>query len=243
MAEWITSLDTTVQVALVGILSAVVSALVGGWVSSQTTSKKFELEMEKYRTERRHSLGEEYLSRARERADDVYIPLSSTLARLKSVFKRYRYSGQTDVDLARFDQEIDTFISELERLERLGASAFMTTELEERLLSFVNFLRASKSSDKVEMKSFIDYSFSQSFTQTSGRKEFAGKMAKALAPLGRTTLTIPGISIELSQTDLTRAPLSSEEFQARFERDTYLVSVLVKEVMLGVPARRLSTGS
>lgn len=240
MDAWIAKQDPTVLVALVGMISAIVSAVVGALVSYFQTSRKFELEMRKSGVERSHALGEEYLSRAREHSEEVYIPLSSAIARLKSSYKRYQFTGRQPLDLAGFKQEIAAFIAELERLERRGATAFVTTELEERILSFANFLRASQGATAVEMHSFVDYNLGTGLTGTwfSGSAKVSGKTAARLAPLAHSTLRIPGITLEVSTTDLIRAPLNSEEFQARFERDTHLVSVLVKEVTLGVPAKR-----
>ncbi len=239
MQEWLAKQDPTVLVALVGLLSAIVSALVGALVANHQTTRQFELELRKSGVERTHALGEEYLSRAREHSEDVYIPLSSAIARLKSSYKRYQFNGRRPLDLAGFEQEVAAFIAELERLERRGATAFVTTELEERTLSFANFLRASQSSTDIEMHSFVDYNLGGGLAgaQFAGKANFSGKTAARLAPLAKTTLRIPGITLAVSTTDLIRAPFASEEFQARFERDTHLISVLVKEVTLGVPAK------
>ena len=239
MFESLKDLDPKVLVALVGVFSAIVSAIVGALVSRWQAASKFREQLEKYRLERRDAESDQYLQQAREHTETVYVPLSSALALLKASFQRYVFEGRTDTDRQLFLTQIDNFIAELQRLERQGATAFITTELEELILAFTTFIRASKHADEPRMEVVYDFSISvggmSSSTSTSNVVKVSPK--NVLARIGDTVINIPGIRMGVRTSDLIQAPIQSDEFQARFERDTHRINVLVKEVTLGSAAK------
>lgn len=235
MLDWLKSLDATVLVALVGIFSALISAGVSRW----QTKLKFADEIEKFHLERRHSENDKYLQQAREHTNSVYVPLASALALLKASFQKYVFEGRLETDKLVFYQQIDNFIAELQRLERQGATAFITTELEELILSFTTFIRASKSATEPKMELLYDFnlSFGGIGSSLSTSKVVDASAQSIAARVGSLSVNVPGVGAKFRTSDLIQAPIDTNEFQARFERDTHKINVLVKEVTLGSAAK------
>lgn len=232
--------DPTIIVAAIGIITVIVSGVVARWQAGGA----FRREVERYQLERNNQLSEEYLKRAREHADTVYIPLSSEIARLKGSFNSYLFNGKNDEDLVQFNKDINSFTSETQRLYEKGASAFITTELEETILSFVTFLRASKNAVQAEQEVVFNYNvgfWGLPFASVAGSTRAVSKpdahLIRLTKLIRRSSIRVPGFAIEIRQIETVKAPLNSELFQEKFSRDAHLISVLVKEVMLGVPAR------
>lgn len=235
MLNWLKELDPTVLVALIGIFSGLISAGVSRW----QTMRQFADEIEKFSIERRHAESDKYLGHAREHTDTVYVPLASALALLKAAFQKYVFEGRVETDKYLFLQQIEHFIAELQRLERQGATAFVTTELEELILSFTSFIRASKSATEPKMEIVYDFnlSFGGAASTMSTSRVIDVSPGGLAAKVRNLSVSIPGIAAEFRTSDLIQAPIDTDEFQARFERDTHRINVLVKEVTLGSAAK------
>lgn len=232
MLDVIKSIDPTILVALIGILSVVVSAGIGAIVSRWHTAAKFRDELQKLRLERMNEQNDSYLENAREQIGTVYVPLSAELAALKAEFQEYIYQEKTEEHLAAFHDQVDRFIGELQALELRGAMAYVTTDLEDLLIKFVAFIRASKTSTE----SVVDVTYNFSFGAVGLNTQRSGSLKM---PNGRATRTrlsasisVAGIGAKVRISDIIQAPFESEDFQARFERDAYRLSVLIKEVTL-----------
>ena len=239
MLDVIQSFDPTILVAIISAFSLALSAGIGAMVSRWHTASKFREELEKLRLERLNEQSDLYLKNAREQIGTVYVPLSAELAALKAAFQNYVYQEKTEECLAIFIAQVDRFIIELQSLELRGATAFVTTDLEDLLIKFVVFLRASKSSSEPVVD--VTYNFSVGFfgftTQRSGN--IRARSARTTKPGISASISVAGIGANVRVSDIIHAPLDSEDFQARFERDAYRLSVLIKEVTLGSIARRL----
>ncbi|WP_323772313.1 hypothetical protein [Antarctobacter sp.] len=223
---------------LTGLIGVVTGLVTGGFALWQL-SRKFTQQIEKYELERRHSQDDAYLDRARAHVETVYVPLSAALSRLKAVYNQYLFGGKRGEDKSYFIAEIDNFVGELERLERRGDTAYLTTALEERVQSFAAFLRASKdAATEADKKKKVDFNFALNLGNLSVGRRGKTDQAKLAEVFGQTSVNVSGLSLSMGSVELTRAPVSDPDFQARFERDVNFISVLVKEVTLGVPARR-----
>ncbi|ATG36684.1 hypothetical protein PhaeoP23_02574 [Phaeobacter piscinae] len=238
MLEVIESIDPTVLVALIGVLSVVVSAGTGALVSRWHTASKFRDELHKLRLERLNEQNDSYLGNAREQIGTVYVPLSAELAALKALYQSYLYQGKPDAGRSDFEAQIEKFVTRLQELELRGATAYVTTELEELLIKFVAFLRASQSASEI----FVDvtYNFSVRFLGFDFRHGDSKKVnvSNATSKGFSASLSAAGIGADVRVSDIISAPIDTEDFQARFERDSYRLSLLIKEVTLGSAARK-----
>ncbi|AGI67498.1 hypothetical protein OAN307_c18420 [Octadecabacter antarcticus 307] len=237
MLEVIKNIDPTVLVALVGVLSIVVSAGIGAFVSRWHTQSKFQDELHKLRLERRNEQSDSYLENARKQIGTVYVPLSAELAALKAVFQNYLYQDKTAEMLTEFEVQVEQFIARLQELELRGATAYVTTELEDVLIKFVVFLRASKSASETVVDVTYDFSaevLGFGFSRAGSQKT---KVSSATSKGFSASISAAGISADVRISDIISAPINSEDFQARFERDSHRLSLLIKEVTLGSAAR------
>lgn len=234
----IKAIDPTVLVALVGVLSVVLSAGIGAVVSRWHTASKFREELEKLRLERANALNDAYLANARKQIGTVYLPLAVQLAALKAVFQGYVHRGRRQADLVAFNRQIDRFVTELAALERRGAGAYVTTDLEDLLIRFVAFLRASRGATVPVVD--ITYDVSLNVAGLSARRSWSirRRPSAAARPGQQVSAAVAGVGMDMRISDVVQAPFDSEEFQARFERDAYRLSVLIREVTLGSAARR-----
>lgn len=238
MLDVIRSIDPTVLVALIGVLSVVVSAGTGALVSRWHTASKFRDELHKLRLERFNEQNDSYLENAREQIGTVYVPLSVELAALKALYQNYLYQGKSDEKLREFKSQIDQFIAKLQELELRGATAYVTTDLEELLIRFVVFLRASQSASETIVDVTYDFSvrfFGFDFQQGGSKKT---TVSNATSKGFSASISAAGIGAEVRVSDIISAPIDTEDFQARFERDSYKLSLLIKEVTLGSVARK-----
>jgi hypothetical protein len=238
MLEVLENIDPTVLVASIGVLSVVLSAGIGAMVSRWHTASKFHDELKKLRLERLNEQSDSYLENARKQIGTVYVPLSAELAALKAVFQNYLYQGKSDEYLTAFNGQVDKFISTLQELVIRGATAFVTTDLEDLLIKFVVFLRASKSASETIVG--VTYNFNVGFLGLGLRKGGVTekRFSKVTPQRFSASISLAGIGADVRVSDIIQAPIDSEDFQARFERDAYRLSVLIKEVTLGSAARK-----
>ena len=239
MLDVIEGTDSTVLVALIGVVSVVVSAGIGAIVSRWHTAAKFRDELQKLRLERMNEQNDSYLENAREQIGTVYVPLSAELAALKAKFQEYIYNEKSEKHLATFRTQVDKFIDELQALELRGAMAYVTTDLEELLIKFVAFIRASKDATESVVDVTYEFSFGAVGLSTQGSGAFKLPTGRATRTRRSASISVAGIGAKVRISDIIQAPFESEDFQARFERDAYRLSVLIKEVTLDGAARIL----
>lgn len=239
MLEVISGLDPTVLVALIGVLSVVLGAGIGALVSRWHTASKFRDELQKLRLERLNEQSDLYLKNAREQIGTVYVPLSSALAVLKASFQNYVYQEKSEEHLMSFQDQIDSFIDELQSLEQRGATAFITTDLEDVLIKFVVFLRASQTATESVVDVTYNFSVGIGGLRTNQSSKVQSRSSRAVRPKFSASMSVAGIGADVRVSDIIQAPIDSDDFQARFERDAYRLSVLIKEVTLGRAAREM----
>lgn len=238
MLDVIEAIDPTILVALIGVLSVVVSAGTGALVSRWHTASKFRDEVHKLRLQRLNEQNDSYLENARQQIGAVYVPLSAELAALKAAYQNYLYQEKSAERLKHFETQIEQFVDKLQELELRGATAYVTTDLEELLIKFVVFLRASQVAGGTVVDVTYDFSvrfLGLGFQQTGSKR---ASVSKATSKGFSASLSAAGIGADVRVSDIISAPIDTEDFQARFERDSYRLSLLIKEVTLGSAARR-----
>lgn len=230
-------LDPKVTVALIAAASAIVGALLGSISKGYSAAQK--LKEIQYEHERREQTG--YLASAREFTQAIYVPLSITSANLKRAYDDFIAKEGNEEDKHEFVQEIEKFLSEIDDLLSRGASAFLTTELDEVLISFCAFLRQSMKADRTVLKTVFSYNFSSSLLSASTKsrivREVPGGKFKTFR-IPHISANFGGIGLSFEASEILSASLPSEDFQQRFARDIYALNVLVKEVTLGANARK-----
>src|SRR5580698_6794332 len=89
-------------------------------------------------------LADRYIANAREYLEGIYLPLSIALSTLRRSYEQLANEALGQSDKAAPGPElaavVAAFIATVDGLMASGADAFMTTELDERLLDFVEFL-------------------------------------------------------------------------------------------------------
>ena len=133
---------------------------------------------------------------------------------------------------------INEFLASVTELSSKGANAFLTAELDEKLLAFCSFLSESKSAEFPALKMIIGFSlpFFGSGYKDEVEKKISGKFARRLwSP--KLSVSVGGLGVSYEAKEILAAPIDSKDFEERFVRDYHLINVLIKEVTLGAKAK------
>ena len=216
--------------AITGVLTAIFT-----YYTSRQKLKEMEFEYER-------RLIEGYLEKAREYLSSVYIPLSISLSKLNSAFISFRENSDVKAEESRFKEAVKIFVNKIDELGDSGANAFYTTELDEVLQSFREFLLASLNAKETNIKiilkaytntlpSIIGLNINQERTlKVKSNKYFKDRSSASLKLFG-----FAGLTYEVSE--VLSASIDSADFEERFIRDIHALNMLVKEVTLGSKAR------
>lgn len=210
---------------LIGVIAAVASAIVA-WHSAKTKFKLQELEYE-------IRLKDQYLGNARDYLCEIYIPLSIAISSLNAAYQRYRVNQAGKHLEDELVAEILEFLKNYQVLCKRGGNAFLTADLDESLSSFVIFLSSSAHAEVVDVQDVLEVNMPAiaPFAFDSPlRTEFRSSKQSRLGNFRLSTL---GIDLVIREQEVMSAPVSSQEFERRFLRDTFRVNRLVKEVTLG----------
>ena len=239
------SLDPKILAAIIAAVAAIIGALVGAIAKGYSSREKL-LERE-FEYEKRLQAG--YLERAREYVKGVYIPLSIETTKLNAAFHSYRTVSKKDLAKERTKQAAETrmknaieaFLAKVYELGNQGANAFLTTDLDESLQGFCEFLRSSLTATETNIKAVFKFDLSSLplIGALRSEKEYilSGKMAQRLRTGSRLSVDFGGIGLTYMANEMLAAPLVSVDFEERFVRDIHTINVLVKEVTLGSKAR------
>lgn len=229
--------DSKVLAGVVAAIAAIVGAALGAIAKGYASRQKLR-EME-FEYERR--LTEGYLERAREYLNSVYIPLSISLTKLNSAFVSFRDKQAVQAEENRFKTSVKEFVDTVDELGSKGANAFYTTDLDEALQSFREFLSASLVANETNIKAILKTSIG-TFPFVGGMKSerhavLKGKKAENYRTTGQLSIKIWKFGLIYKADEVLSAPIKAEDFEARFVRDVHTLNVLVKEVTLGSKAR------
>ena len=229
-------MEITIATAVIAAVAAVVGAVVGaigkGYASRQKL-RELEFEYEK-------RLQDRYLENARVYLASVYVPLSISLTKLNTGYQAFRSNVTIKAAEDRFRKAIRQFMADIEEMGQRGANAVLTTDLDETLQSFNQFLDGSQTAKQVNIKAIVRISLrALPLVGPFGAKTdfvLSGERARRFrsAPV---RINIAGISFAYEADEILEAPLGSTEFEERFIREVHTLNVLVKEVTLGSQAR------
>lgn len=229
-------METKVVIALVGAGATITGAVLGHISAAmQARYKLRELQLAY-----EQKLHENYLASARQYTQNLYVPLTLLLTRLRRAFDRFRRTfnpprnDASHAPISEFKAAAEAFIADLDMLISRGAGAFLTAGLERRLDSFRDFLLGSLEATEPIARLVFHYSVGWSGMAVEHEVDSKARL-ESLPRWGRKGLTIGvlgfGVGYKLGET--LEAPLGSEEFEARIVRDLVELSSLVKEVTLG----------
>ena len=97
-------------------------------------------------------LQEGYLEKARDYLTTVYIPLSIEITKLNASYLSFRKKSDVKIEKKRFEDAIKDFITKIDSFGHQGANAFYTTELDDTLQSFSEFLSRSLTAQETNIK-------------------------------------------------------------------------------------------
>jgi hypothetical protein len=228
--------------ALIAALGVAAGSIITGVASAYAARQKItELEVTY-----NQKLRSDYLSNARLYTQTLYVPLSVTITNLMNSYFSFRakadlQAAQAPEDAkATFRQACEEFSTEMQQFFDRGASAFLTTELEERLSSFRSFIAESLTVNELVTKMTVQYDFSlygmpflpSSFYQLSRNVRLPSKYSRLL-PRGAISASLGLIGFSYRGSEILAAPISSRDFEERILKDLAVLKALVKEVTLG----------
>lgn len=229
-------METTSLNALIGAVAGIVGGLIGAiatWLTGRTKLRHLQIEYE-------HKLQEKYLENARQYTNGIYVPLSIALSRLSSAFQvLQRYadaeSGTLPADRAEaFTINAAEYLKIVTNLTERGADAFLTTQLEEELRAFNDFLEASLSAEMVSVRTVYRASFGVFGFRYHWEKRgmLVGKQVRIWGS-GPVEMSLFAASMSYQANEVVAAPLGSAEFSRRFAGNVPALKELIKEVTLG----------
>jgi hypothetical protein len=221
-------------------LPAVVGVLVGTVITAVGTAYSTKKKIQEIELTYGQKLQDVYLENARNYMEGVYLPLHLALAELSKSYETFRASVDFDAktveasDLRRFKTAVRKFDTAVSDLLARAAGAFLTTELEERLESFNQFV--ARSLDARETKVTLVIALRAFFIEMAHEgvinKRFPFKSVKL------HYFWIPFLPKMLVREDaILQAPLTSRNFEERFIADSIILKALIKEVTLGAHSR------
>ena len=183
-------------------------------------------------------LQDSYLKNARKYTGSVYVPLSVAVESLRSSYESYRSAVRSSAKppeptvTAEMDGAAGTYLTTVEQLMQRGASAYLTSALEERLRSFGAFLERSRGAQKPERAALVT-TLALIPRDLLSVVSPQGMVAGLLSPLGFYIMMMRVFQFFVRSKQLLAAPMESKDFEKRFLSDVETMKSLVKEVTLG----------
>ena len=229
---------------LKGVIAAV-AAVLGAIVAGVFARHNAQVKLKELQITYEQRLHENYLANARQYTNSLYVPLALALARLGSSFEDF--NRQVDATTRSVDREheerfrgaILLFHETFSSLAERGADAFLTTDLEEGLRSFLSFLRASATATEPVIKAVYKYHLSIAQFGFSGQRVLQWK-GRAASRWKSNPINVDflGSGFTYQANEILAAPLRSPDFAQRFSIDVPVLKRLIKEVTLGAHAER-----
>lgn len=217
------------------IVSAGVAAL-AGYVTASLKLRELRL-ADQLKTRDAH------LGNARKVAADVYVPLAIAVAQLSRAYGQFRLRVDFDGSdtpigaVRRFKGACNAFEATWNGLLERGASAYLTMPLEEEIADFALFLQESLDANIVTRKITLTPRFYGAWMPkvelSSGRSLLLlGFLARLANALTRVFSPIGGVELR-SEEEIVASPITSRDFETRFQESVLEISALIKEVTLG----------
>lgn len=230
-------LDPKLLAGIIAAIAGIVGAALGAFAKGYSSRQKLkELEFD---YERR--LNEGYIERAREYLSSVYLPLSISLTKLNSAFISFREKPTVQAEQNRFKASIKEFVKTVDQLGSQGANAFYTTDLDEALQSFRQFVSASVTATETNIKGVLKTSMGPlpfvGGMESERNLVLKGKRIERYRTTGEISVGFWKFRFTYRADEVLSSPVNTVDFEERFVRDIYTINVLVKEVTLGSKAR------
>ena len=225
--------DGTIK-ALIGGVAALVGGLIGAFVAAFNARQKIrQLELT-----HAHTLQETYLANARRYTESIYVPISLSITKLSTAYYAFRKNlspddALSDEERGAFASAMTDFVTTTDDLLARGASAFLTNDLDNQLLSFKNFVQESVTASKPVTKVVVSYGVRLSGDELLASSAFTVAGKKAAFLVGSFGFSVLGFGVRFSGNEILAAPPDTPLFEERFMRDTNAINYLVKEVTLG----------
>lgn len=163
----------TIETAIVAAVAVVVGAAVTAFASSYSARQK----IAELRLSNDYKVRADYLSNARLYTQSLYVSLSVTLSAFSEDYRTFRNKVDLETGTAPEDAQAvfraacQRYLEAMRETFERGASAFLTTELEERLLAFNSFLQESLGATEAVTKLIVEYGVDLRF-MPFGRQSF-----------------------------------------------------------------------
>lgn len=228
MAQAESSAVAVAVVAAIGAIGGAVLTVVG----SVYASRRREAEL---RIEYAQRLQDRYLENARGHLEQVYLPLHAAVSTLVAGLRQVRLRTDPETGELHGDAKLElrnaceAFLRQTSELLDGAAGAFLTSELEDRLEDFRQFLDDSLDAVDEQRRVAVSVSvlgLSTATSFTTGRRS-AWMQSNVSLP------GLLGLSVALREESVVSAPIGSRTFTERFAADTASLRALIKEVTLG----------
>ena len=226
-------LDPTTIKALIGFAGVIGGAIIGGAVAAYNARHK----VKEIEVRHSHQLHENYLKNAREYLESVYVPISIELTKLSRSYLSYRTAlardGSEQEARAQFSEAVLVYAQTIDSLFSKGAGAFLTTELESKLLEFGSFVGESGVAEEVARRVIVEYGISIFGMNTFAMKNMKISGDKANFWQGKFGFSQFGVSVKFDGEMILAAPIDSKDFEETFSYYMSVLNLLIKEVTLG----------
>jgi hypothetical protein len=229
-------MDSTILTALIAAGGVVVGALLAALASTYAASRKTaEIELSYF-----HKLRDTYLENARQFMGTIYVPLNIQLTALSKAYYQFRNhidfekGTAPDTELRNFRSACGDFISKVDGLLDRGADAYRTTDFDQYLSGFMNFLRQSLNETNVIRKRVFQMTLNHSLIDMRPHqvtKHIVRKTTGIVVP--SVALRVGPIELGYSENEVLSAPLTSRQFEQRLQTEVPRLKYLIKEVTLG----------
>ena len=203
-------MDPTTLKTVIGLVGVVGGAIIGGLFAAYNARQK----LREIEVQHSHQLHENYLKNARCYIKSVYIPISIEQSKLSRAYFSYRKSlaaGDDDnLSKNQFIEDISSYSQSIDLLISRGAGAFLTTELENKLLEFGSFFAESALTSESIRKVIVEYGISFLGSNTSRETRISGKAATFWQ--GKFGFSQFGVSVRFNGNMLLAASLESDDF-------------------------------
>ncbi len=168
--------------------------------------------------------------------------MSIALTRLSTAFVGFRDGLAPDTrepepgSTSAFTAEVNAFIVTISELANRGADAFLTTDLEDELISLKTFLERSIEAATSIANIVLQYRFGLGGLSGSANHEVTRPLMREAYRFSHLSVRLPGMRASYQIEKLLAAPLNSIEFERRMVEDLATIKTRIKEITLGAHA-------
>jgi hypothetical protein len=222
---------------VIGLVAAGATVL-GGVIAHLSAVYQARTKLRELHLAYEQKLQDTYLTNARQYTNNLYVPLSVLMSRLRRAFDHFRRSFDSaaapGTAVVEFTTAVNTFVEDLDTLLSRGAGAFLTAPLERKLDSFREFLRGSVGATGPVTRMIFHYQAGFGGLNVDRRFTTAARPSRLMAVAGQSfSVGMFGFGFGYTLEAVLEAPFGTKEFDTQMEQDLAELAALVKEVTLG----------